>query len=108
MLRSVSVVNGFLRTVVIACKTGQTFSIVNPSGKLAAAVGDHLDIPDGAHFLTLSTTDATFTVDMKGPVSDEIANKKGSDGTREESRQGSFDNLGKSFSTCDYCFNIFF
>lgn len=108
MLRSVSVVNGFLRTVVIACKTGQTFSIVNPSGKLAAAVGDHPDIPDGAHFLTLSTTDATFTVDMEGSVSDEIANKKGSDGTREKSRHRTFDNLGEPLSACDYCFNKFF
>lgn len=108
MLRSVSVVNGFLRTVVIACKTGQTFSIVNPSGKLTATVGDHLDITDGAHILTLSTADATFTVDMKGPVSDEKANKEGSDGTRKESWHWTFNNLGEPLSACDYCFNIFF
>lgn len=108
MLRSVSVVNGFLRTVVIACKTGQTFSIVNPSGKLAAAVGNHPDIPDGAHFLTLSTTDATFAVDMEGAVGDEISYKKGANRTREESRQGAFDNFGESFTACNYCFNIFF
>ena len=94
MLRSVSVVNGFLRTVVITCKTSQKFAVMNPSGKLTTAVGDHLDITDGAHILTLSTADATFTVDMKGPVSDEKSNKEGSDGTRKESWHWTLKNLG--------------